>query len=220
MKTLTSCLMLTAAIAGGLASTVGATPPEPLKPLPSHGAGSPSPAQTGPAPSAKVPAAGAATPGAAAPGVTTAGGVRWVVPKAWTEQPARMMRVATYAVPAATGAEAGECAVFFFGAGQGGGIDDNVRRWASQFEGAAAPVRATKTVQGLTVHTVAVSGTFLAPSGPMMQSSGKKAGWQLRGAIVEAPDGNVFFKLTGPTATVAGASAAFDALVASLRKGV
>jgi hypothetical protein len=143
-----------------------------------------------------------------------------VIPKGWTEQPARMMRVATYAIPPAAGAEAGECAVFFFGTGQGGSIDDNVRRWSSQFDGAPAPVRATKTVQGMAVHTVAVSGTFLAPSGPMMQSSGRKAGWQLRGAIVEAPGGNVFFKLTGPAATVAGASAAFDSLVASVRKGV
>jgi hypothetical protein len=128
------------------------------------------------------------------------------------------MRVATYAVPAANGAAAGECAVFFFGAGQGGGIDDNVARWAKQFEGAPAPKRSTATVAGLRVTRAEVAGTYLAPGGPMMQSTGKRAGHRLLGAIVEAPGGNVFFKLTGPAATIAAAQAEFDALVASIRR--
>jgi hypothetical protein len=128
------------------------------------------------------------------------------------------MRVATYAVPAAKGAEEGECAVFFFGPGQGGGVDDNVARWGTQFEGAPTPQRSTSTVAGLRVTRAAVAGTYLAPGGPMMQSTGKKTGYRLLGAIVEAPGGNVFFKLTGPAATVAAAQADFDALVASIRK--
>jgi hypothetical protein len=128
------------------------------------------------------------------------------------------MRVATYAVPAAKGAEAGECAVFFFGTGQGGGIDDNVARWAKQFEGASAPKPTTTTVAGMRVTRTEVAGAYLAPGGPMMQSTGKKTGYRLLGAIVEAPEGNVFFKLTGPAATVGAAQAEFDALVVSLRK--
>ena len=99
------------------------------------------------------------------------------------------MRVATYAVPAAKGAEAGECAVFFFGPGQGGGIDDNVARWAKQFEGAPAPKRTTATVGGMRVTRAEVAGTYLAPGGPMMQSTGKRPGYRLLGAIVEAPRG-------------------------------
>jgi hypothetical protein len=52
----------------------------------------------------------------------------------------------------------------------------------------------------------------------MMQSTGKKTGYRLLGAIVEAPEGNVFFKLTGPAATVGAAQADFDALVGSMKK--
>jgi hypothetical protein len=52
----------------------------------------------------------------------------------------------------------------------------------------------------------------------MMQSTGKKPGYRLLGAIVEAPEGNVFFKLTGPDATVGAAQAELDALVASFEK--
>jgi hypothetical protein len=156
-------------------------------------------------------------PGAPAP-AASAGGIAWKVPARWTAGAGSAMRVATYAVPATKGAEKGECAVFFFGPGQGGGVDDNVARWGKQFEGAPAPQRSSETVAGLHVTRAAVAGTYLAPGGPMMQSTGKKAGYRLLGAIVEAPGGNVFFKLTGPGPTVAAAQADFDALVASIHK--
>jgi len=148
----------------------------------------------------------------------SAGGIRWTLPARWTARAGSAMRVATYAVPAAKGVEAGECAVFFFLPGQGGGIDDNVARWAKQFEGTPKADRTLTTVAGLRVTRVAVAGTYLAPGGPMMQSTGKRAGYRLLGAIVEASEGNVFFKLTGPAATIGAAQAGFDALVASIRK--
>jgi hypothetical protein len=152
----------------------------------------------------------------AAPGA--AGGIQWTVPARWTSGAGSAMRVATYTVPAAKGADPGECAVFFFGTGQGGGVEENVARWGKQFEGAPPPKGTTSSVAGMRVTRAEVAGTYLAPGGPMMQSTGKKTGYRLLGAIVEAPEGSVFFKLTGPAATVAAAQADFDALVASLRK--
>ena len=53
----------------------------------------------------------------------------------------------------------------------------------------------------------------------MMQSQGKRPGLRLLGAIVESPEGLVFFKLTGPAATVGAAQADFEALVASFAMG-
>jgi len=147
----------------------------------------------------------------------SAGGVRWSVPARWKEKPERPMRVATYAVPAAEGAAEGECAVFYFGKGQGGSVEENLSRWAKQFDG-GSPKTETKTVAGLRVHVTDVSGTYLAAGGPMMQTQEKKPGYRLLGAIVETPEGLVFFKLTGPAATVAAARADFDALVRSLTK--
>jgi hypothetical protein len=129
------------------------------------------------------------------------------------------MRAATYTVPAAPGdAEAGECGVYFFGKGQGGDAEANVARWAGQFEGGPRPTRSTKSVSGMTIQIVEISGTYLAPSGPMMQSQGKKTGYALVGAIVPAPEGSIFFKFTGPSKTVAAARPAFDALIASIKK--
>jgi hypothetical protein len=128
------------------------------------------------------------------------------------------MRVATYVVPGARGAEDGECAVFYFGPAQGGGVDDNVRRWERQFKDSPSAKRDRRTVSGLTVTTVDIEGTYLNPGGGMMQSRGEKPGYRLLGAIVEAPEGNVFFKLTGPEATAQAARAGFDSLIASIER--
>ena len=127
------------------------------------------------------------------------------------------MRVATYVVPAAAGAEPGECAVFFFAGGDGGSVDANVERWSQQFEGAPKPEKAARTVHGKAVTTVKIAGTYLAPGGPMMQSQGKRPGYLLVGAIAETPQGNLFFKVTGPAASVNAAKDEWDALLASLR---
>ena len=151
--------------------------------------------------------------------VSRAGGIKWMVPRAWSDLPGSSMRVATYKVPGPKGAEAGEVAVFFFGPGQGGSVDANVERWSRQFEGTPKPDRSQKRVNGLAVTMVRLGGTYLAPGGPMMQSQGKRPDFRLLGVIVEAPEGLVFFKLTGPAATVGAAQADFDALVASFAKG-
>jgi hypothetical protein len=154
---------------------------------------------------------------AAVAAVENAAGVQWTAPASWKLQLARPMRVATYEIPAAPGSEPGECGVFHFGKGQGGSVEDNLARWTGQFE-AAAPKKETRTIHGLRVHMIDVSGTYLASGGPMMQSQGKKPGYRLLGAIVEAPGGLVFFKCTGPAATIGKAQPEFQNLVGSLAK--
>ena len=147
-------------------------------------------------------------------------GIRWSLPKRWTEQGQRPMRVATYSIPAAEGdPEAGECAVFFFGSNQGGTVEQNIERWVSQFETTGVPTRSDRTVNGMKVSLVQVAGAYLAPAGPQMQSTGKKENFRLLGAIVEGPEGLVFYKFTGPAKTVTEAEGEFNAMVESLTKG-
>src|SRR4051812_5358769 len=92
-----------------------------------------------------------------------AGGIRWNTPARWTVGESKPMRKATYVIPATpgSGAEAGECGVFFFGNSQGGSVDENLNRWAAQFEGAAPAKKSQATVHGLPVHRMDVSGTYL-----------------------------------------------------------
>ncbi|MEK7249654.1 MAG: hypothetical protein AAB209_04445 [Bacteroidota bacterium] len=152
-------------------------------------------------------------------GSSAVAGIKWSVPSRWSAGPEKPMRVATYNIPAADGdGGGGECGVFFFGGGQGGDVEMNISRWVSQFENASAPDRSSKEVNGMKVELVEIAGTYLAPSGPMMQSSGKKENYRLLGAIVAAPEGSVFFKLTGPAKAVAVAENDFNSLVGSLAK--
>jgi hypothetical protein len=148
----------------------------------------------------------------------SAGGVRWVLPARWQASGPRPMRMATYTIPAAPGSEAGECGVFYFGQGRGGSVEENLDRWVKQFESAGPPKRSEQNIRGLKVHRIDVSGSYLTPGGPMMQSQGKKPGWRLIGAIVEAPEGLVFFKAVGPAATMQKAEKDFEELVASLSR--
>lgn len=144
-------------------------------------------------------------------------GISWDVPKGWTDRGASSMRLATYEAPA-QGGDPGECAVFYFGPTQGGDVESNIDRWIGQFESHGKVTRGTKTYGGMPVKLVEVDGDYLAPSGPMMESSGTKKGWMLKGAIVEGPNGNVFFKFTGPKKVLEASSKDFDGMLASLRK--
>lgn len=121
------------------------------------------------------------------------------------------MRLGTYTV--ASGAE---CGVYYFGQGQGGSVEANVDRWIGQFLQAdgksskAAAKIAKRTVHGLPVTTVDVSGAYTGMGGPAV------AGYRLLGAIVEGAQGTIFFKFVGPAKTIAQNQAAFDKMIASL----
>ena len=165
-------------------------------------------------------------PQAQAPhGAPEAGGLTWTSPSGWETQGTRPMRVATYRIAPAKGdAEAAELAIFYFGAGQGGAVDANVKRWLGQFQKTdGTPIsekdaRSKKeTLNGLAVTTLDVKGTYTG-GGPMMGPSTPKPGYRLLGAIVEGTEGPLFFKLTGPERTVAGAEENFRKLLESVKK--
>ncbi|MFZ0961966.1 MAG: hypothetical protein WAO35_13765 [Terriglobia bacterium] len=154
-----------------------------------------------------------------------AAGVAWTVPAGWETAPARQMRVATYRIHAIVGdPEDAECAVYFFGAGQGGTVEANLDRWAHQFTSpdghspAPAAKMEKRVVAGLQVSTLAVSGTYLGAGGMMGQEEVKKPNYRMRAAIIEAPEGLVFFKLTGPLNTVASAEGDFNSLLESVHR--
>ncbi len=152
---------------------------------------------------------------------TTAGGLSWTVPKGWMSVAGSSMRVATYRTPAAPGdKEGGEVAVFYFGEGQGGGVDANVDRWFAQMTpeaGSKKPTRSKRTVGDIPVTICAAEGTYTGGMG-MGTTSGPQKGYALEGVIAEGPNGSVFLKLTGPKKTVEKEKASFDALVKSLKK--
>jgi len=145
-------------------------------------------------------------------------GVEWAVPKRWSTEPAASMRLATYTVPASGGGESASCGVFYFGSGQGGGVEQNIARWIDEFENPQNPERSSRTVDGLEVFRLRVHGTHLAHARMGGPAEGQQQNYELLGAIVEGPSGSVFFKLTGPAKVVDGAAKEFDGMLASLKK--
>ena len=134
------------------------------------------------------------------------------------------MRLATYTIAATAGEQDdGECGVYYFGKGQGGSVDANLDRWIGQFlQADGQPSKAAakldkRTIQGLRITTVDVSGAYTGMGGPGAPSGAPpKPGYRLLGAIVEGPEGSIFFKFTGPAKTVARNQGAFDKMLASL----
>jgi len=143
-------------------------------------------------------------------------GVDWVVPKSWVNQVGSGMRYATYVVPGADTQNDAECAVYYFGPGQGGGVDANLDRWSGEFEKIARQDNKRREINGLKVATISLTGTFGGHAMKPGEASGPKPSWGMLGAIVTGPNGDVFFKLTGPATTIDKAKPAFEELLSSL----
>jgi len=173
-----------------------------------------------------APAEAAPAPAPAPMAARAAGApLAFVAPAGWVaETPTSSMRKAQYRVPRSAGdAEDGECVVYHFGAGGGGGVEANVERWCAQFEqpdgrdSQAVLVRAERQVAGRVVHEVELSGTYVAETAPGSGVRVNKPEFAMRGAIVESDHGAYYVKLVGPAATVAQHAAAFRELLASAR---
>jgi hypothetical protein len=149
----------------------------------------------------------------------------FTTPAGWTEEaPTSAMRKAQYRLARAQGdGEDGECVVYYFGAGGGGGVEANLERWCTQFEqpdggdSRALLVRAERTVGALAVHEVELSGTYVAETAPGSGERVNKPGFALRAAIVESDHGAYYVKLVGPAATVARHASAFRELISLVR---
>ena len=141
-----------------------------------------------------------------------------VAPKGWVaQQPSSSMRVAQYGLPGPAGEAT--LGIFFFGPGQGGGVEANIERWHGQFkqeDGQPAQGRRwTQQVGDIEIAGLDVSGTF---SGGMV-SAETKAGYRMLGAIAVHRSGTVFFKMTGPAQTVEQWATSFDEFLGSLQVG-
>jgi hypothetical protein len=153
----------------------------------------------------------------------TVGGLRWTPPAGWKNEGTPPMRAATYKIlPASGDHEGAECVVYFFGAGQGGIVQANIERWNGQFTGSDGKTATAhiqkRTVHGLPVTAIDVTGQYSGMGGPMATTKAVKAGYRLLGAIIENPGGNVFLKFTGPEKVIAANQQKFEQMLESFVK--
>jgi len=129
----------------------------------------------------------------------------WKMPSGWQEAPnPNAMRLATYGAPGGVEVSVSRA---------GGSTDANIQRWVAQFDDVGRDARTEKTVHGLHVVMVDVSGTYVGGGMTMGADSASRPGWAMVGAIVEGRGLPYFFKMMGPAAAVLVDHPAFDHLV-------
>ena len=75
--------------------------------------------------------------------------------------------------------------------------------------------RTARTVHGLAVALVDVSGTYVAETAPGSAQHVNKPRFRLRAGVVTTPNGPYFIKLTGPEKTVTKWDQAYEQFVGS-----
>lgn len=150
-------------------------------------------------------------------------GLTFTAPTEWKAvATSSSMRVAQFALPRAAGDAAdGELVVYYFG-GSGGSVDANIERWIGQMEqpdkrpSSAVARRDARTINGLKVTLVDVSGTYVAEMSPGSGQLHNNPGYRLRAAVIETSNGPYFIKLTGPAKTIAAFEKQYEAFLSSV----
>jgi hypothetical protein len=141
----------------------------------------------------------------------------FTAPAKWKSTPtASRMRAAQFTVPGKAKTDAAECVFFYFGPGEAGGAQANLRRWVGQF--AADPKPTIKTEEAKHGETPVVylfaEGTYM--SGPPFGGAKvPEKDYGMTAAVLGTKPGYIFVKLTGPKATVEAARADFKKMVES-----
>jgi hypothetical protein len=162
----------------------------------------------------------AATAAQAGDGTVTLDGLKSEAPASWKmQEPSNKFRAYQFAVPKAKGdAEDAELLIFYFGAGSGGSVNDNLKRWKDTFdppEGKSiddvAKVEKLK-VGDVSVTYLDVRGTFKSKFPPFDPNAKvtRKENYRRLGVIFASENGPYFITLTGPGRTVEAAKKDFD----------
>ena len=109
----------------------------------------------------------------------------------------------------------------------GGGADDISRQqeqWFSQMalldgrDPHTGAIQYDLQIDGMTVHMMSLFGIYIIPAAPGSYQKIEKRPYRLLAAIVEAPDGNVHLKLTGPDYTATIMIEAYMTMIKSIKK--
>lgn len=154
--------------------------------------------------------------------ITLAGGrLRLELPARWSKvNPRNRIIELELAVPPAEGEDVpGRLTMMR----SGGGVEANIRRWKGQFTVPpdTDPKQASSTkkleVDGLAVHVIGLSGTYLdrpRPFGPGVE----RPGYRMLAAIIETKvAGDYFIKFYAPAPTVKANEKAFHRMIGQLR---
>jgi hypothetical protein len=149
-------------------------------------------------------------------------------PSNWKRQnPSNKLRLYQMLIPKVEGdKDDAEFVVFFFGKDGGGGTEDNIKRWKTQF---IAPEGKTldevskldkyKVGTAANVVCLDISGTFKYKNPPFSPTAKeeRKENFRRFNVIFDTDQGAYFITLTGPTKTMAKNKEAFDGWIKAFK---
>jgi hypothetical protein len=150
--------------------------------------------------------------------VVTLDGLSSKAPAEWVvEKPSSNLRVNQFKLPGANGKDPADLGIFFFGQGQGGPADANVKRWRGMFTTADGKKSddlgkvETMKVGDVQITYLDVQGTYLAqmPGNPNAKAVAKPE-YRMLGVVFESKNGTYFIRAVGPAATIEHHKKGFD----------
>lgn len=158
--------------------------------------------------------------------VFKADGLQFVMPARWiAETPPDSVRAGQWRIPAARGAAAGpddgELVVFYFGPGLGGAAQKNIDGWRGTLRDASGnPVAGevkTRQAGSFKVSELVATGSYRDPAPLAGLPPIMRPGYELAGAVIESPKGNLYWRLIGPEPLVTAALPLFRQAIDSVK---
>ena len=154
--------------------------------------------------------------------------LEFVVPSTWVvEQPTSSMRKAQLRLPGG-GAGDGDAELVIYNFGStpeaGGSVEANFVRWCGQFvradgrDSMEVAARREAEISGLAVHTIDISGRYVAAVRPGTPEKHDKPDQRMLGSVIISPEGKYFLKLLGLSATVEKHAALYEEFLRSLKR--
>jgi hypothetical protein len=153
------------------------------------------------------------------------GDLQFTIPAKWQIQPVESAaRGGQWRVPALRpDGENGQVVVFYFGTGVGGSAKENIEAWiGTMFNAEGHPAAAEQKLHqtaGFKISQVVVFGTYnqiVSLPGVPPQT---KPNYGLVGAVIENPQGNIYWRFTGPEALITATLPLFDKVIDSVKSG-
>lgn len=151
------------------------------------------------------------------------GDLEFTIPSKWRIEPVESpARGGQWRVPPLHGeGEGGEVVVFYFGPGVGGTAKENIEAWiGTMFNAEGHPAAAEvkhHTTSGLKISQLVVFGTYnqvvSLPGVPPVP----KSNYGLLGAVIENPQGNIYWRFTGPEPLITANLPLFNKVIDSVR---
>ncbi len=157
----------------------------------------------------------------------TIAGITFRPPSIWKDFGASGMRLADYAYGPIEGeSDSATMVVFYFGSGSGGGVGSNIERWIGQMtmpDGSdphQSVIKLDMTVDSLPAHLIELAGTYASQAGSSMmgRETVSKPNYRMAAVVLETPQGNLFFKLTGPDKTASAMVGAFKTMLSDIKR--